>query len=243
MKRIILILFCLTVLLSLTSCKSHPPEEMQKWSTGDFDLYRLEGAHGFLAYTKPQEDIVFDFTFNYGCSMYVFKHRETSDQPSEMVAEYDFLVNLSNSKWSCSLSKVYDDSLKEVFPSRLNFKKKAENLTYDKIPYEFVYGNPLKQNITHLTYSNYFDLYISESKETGYIEFLSEDVPEKMLDVVFESDGKMTVYSRVDNTVKGKYFIYQTCDEIFAKCLDDDLKIVDGPSEYDLYLLDVTNES
>lgn len=202
MNRIILILFCITILFSLTSCKSNPPDSMEKWEGDDFILYSLDNSNGFLVY--KEDGIVYDFFFEFGCAMYVYEHKESNDQPSVLVAEYGFLTNLSDDRWSCSLQKVHDESLNDIFPTRLSFVKKTEDLTFDDIPYKFVYGNPIKQGITHLQRYE-LDLYIDESGKTGYIEFVSDEEPEKVLDAVFDDDGNMTIISRADNTKQATY--------------------------------------
>lgn len=220
-------------MLSMVSCKSSRPDNMSKWANSEYELYCLDDANGILIYTEDDQKYVFDYYFEYGNYLYIYEHREDAADTVELVARYDGLISLNPNKCKYSLRRVCDSSYEDIFESRITLRRKQSNLKLEDAPYTFVYGDPVKQNVSCLEFKengSTIKLHITEEVEGSYMEIIYDNSNMvTTLDVVFETQGKMTLTSR-DNNERAQYYIRQRCDEYIAKIVDDTQKIHNLPT-------------
>lgn len=234
MKKSFILVLCFIMLLSMVSCKSHGPDSMSKCANSEYELYRFDDANGILIYTKNEQKYVFDICFKYGNYLYVYEHRENEADAVEMLAEYTGLVSLIPNKCKYSLTRICDSSYEDIFKSRITLKIKQRDISFEDVPYKFVYGDPVKQNVSCLEcHENGADikLHITEDVEGSYMEIIYDNSNiVTTFDVNFDMQGKMTLISRDNNGIRAQYYIRQRCDEYIAKIVTDTQKLHNLPT-------------
>ena len=140
MKKICFLLVAVIMSLTLCSCRGAVPFDytITKWECDNFELYVKELGKGYFVYKDiDQKTTIFDADFQYSSVLYIYKHRESTDQEVEIIARYNPVGLINNSKRSdFSLSHITDKSYAEVFPERIRLRK-VEDITLDDFEYEF----------------------------------------------------------------------------------------------------------
>lgn len=137
MKKLFILFEIVIVLFILTACRGNVPlgYPLTKWTGGGFELYVNQQKNGYLVFENSEEMMVFDVEFLYGNVLYIYKHRETSEQTPELVWEY-FPVGINNEhKCAFSTANFKDENFSNIFPERLVFKKDCD-ITSEDIKYE-----------------------------------------------------------------------------------------------------------
>lgn len=199
-----------------------PCPGMTKWEGKDCTLYIMETIKtkdGKFRATPPavlvchdanKKEYIYDVMFVYD-RLYLYNHREKTDDVVEQVATYYFkYASRDDKKVKYILeSQTYAD---DYFPETLKLKETVEYFNIDNLPYKYLYGDPTKFPNKEWV-DSYYDvkikLHISDDGTTGAWMCVDKSMGEETeYKVTFDSEQIMTVYDKHTDEKIVSYHIF-----------------------------------
>ena len=212
-----------------------PCPGMTKWEGKDCTLYIMETIktkEGWFRATPPgvlvcrdvdKKEYIYDVMFVYD-RLYLYNHREKTDDVVEQVATYHFkYASIDNKKVKYILeSQTYAD---DYFPETLKLKETVEYFNIDNLPYKYLYGDPTKFPNKEWV-DSYYDvkikLHISDDGTTGALVCVDKSMGEETeYKVTFNSEQIMTVYDKHTDEKIVSYYVFFLSDEHFYAIMEE----------------------
>lgn len=237
-KIIILLIVLAYIFVSLYTCRRScecPCPSMTKWEGKDCTLYIMETIKTkdgkfratppavFVCHDANKKEYIYDVIFVYD-RLYLYNHREKTDDVVEQVATYHFkYASRDDKKVKYILeSQTYAD---DYFPKTLKLKETVEYFNIDNLPYKYLYGDPTKFPNKEWVDSHYdvkIKLHISDDGTTGSWVCVDKSMGEETeYKVTFDSEQIMTVYDKHTEEKIVSYYVFFLSDEHFRAIMEE----------------------